>query len=289
MKPLVSVVIPTYNRAHIIVKAIQSVQLQSYVEWEAIVVDDGSDDATSEIVGRMAEKDSRIRLILQPVNRGAQAARNVGIKLAKGEWVTFLDSDDEWLPDSLKKRLEKAVTDGVAVVHSGGYIRRHGKELEPYRIVQPSGKVYPALLARENPMFQALMVSKYALEKIGYLDEAVVSFQEWDTSIRLARFYLFASVAEPTFVYDYRMQDAISRDDFRAAVGYSYIVRKHLFFILAYVGPRALLNHYYFIAFWYERAGDHGRARISKLKGLLWLFLFPVQVFSLVARRTYEM
>jgi glycosyltransferase involved in cell wall biosynthesis len=272
MKPLVSVIIPAYNRERTIAKAIQSVQSQTYTEWEAIIVDDGSTDATSKIVRRMAEQDNRIRLLRHSVNRGAQAARNTGIKAAKGTWVSFLDSDDEWLPNSLIVRLERALTDKVAVVHSGGYILMSGKELKPYRVTQPSGKVYNTLLANENPMFQALLVSKRAIERIGYLDEKIVSFQEWDTYIRLAKFYKFAFVPEPTFVYDYQTKNAISRNDLRAACGYRRVVKKHFFSILIYAGLWALFNHYGIIAEYYRKGGNYRMANILKLRLLLLVF-----------------
>jgi glycosyltransferase involved in cell wall biosynthesis len=276
MKTLVSVIIPAYNRERTIAKAIQSVQSQTYDKWEAIVVDDGSTDATSKIVQRIAENDNRIRLIRHSENRGAQTARNTGIKAAKGTWISFLDSDDEWLPNSLRVRLEKALTDKVAVVHSGGYILMNGKEPKPYRVTQTSGKVYNALLANENPMFQALLVSKRAIERIGYLDEKIVSFQEWDTYIRLAKFYKFAFVPEPTFVYDYRTQNAISRNDLRAACGYRHVVRKHFFSILTYAGPEALLNHYEIIAEYYKKGGNYQMASIFKLSCYCCFLIFKV-------------
>src|SRR5262245_38190413 len=104
-RPLISVVIPVYNRARIIARALKSVQEQTHQNWEAIVVDDGSTDDTVEIVTDLAQLDNRIRVIRQDKNRGAQAARNVGIRAARGEWVAFLDSDDLYLPNSLEVRL----------------------------------------------------------------------------------------------------------------------------------------------------------------------------------------
>jgi glycosyltransferase involved in cell wall biosynthesis len=273
MKPLVSVIIPAYNRSNSIARAIESVQFQTYAKWEVIVIDDGSSDNTSKIVQGMAEKDSRIRLIRHSTNRGAQAARNTGIKSARGAWISFLDSDDEWLPHSLQVRLDKANECGASVVHSGGYIIMDGQGLEPYRVSQPSGRVYSALLANENPMFPTLLVKKEAFERIGYLDEKVVSFQEWDTCIRLARYFNFGFVPEPTFIYDFRTQNAISKNNLRVAVGYKYVVSKHFFNILAFAGPKALSNHYAIISDWYEKAGNYRAARLFKLRKMFWAAL----------------
>src|SRR5882757_6850477 len=104
MDTLVSIVIPAYNRAHKLPEALKSIQAQSYSNWEVIVVDDGSKDDTAEVMRTLIAQDSRIHFIQQQTNKGAQAARNAGIHAAKGEWVAFLDSDDQWLPESLKLR-----------------------------------------------------------------------------------------------------------------------------------------------------------------------------------------
>jgi glycosyltransferase involved in cell wall biosynthesis len=279
VKPLVSVIIPAYNRERTIAKAVKSVQLQTYTEWEAIIVDDCSTDGTVQIVKRMAKDDHRIRVIVHSSNRGAQAARNTGIKSAKGTWLSFLDSDDEWLPDSLVIRLQKALTDKVAVVHSGGYILTSDNKLTPYRVAQPSGNVYSALLTAEGPMFQALLVSKYAMERISYLDEKIVSFQEWDTHIRLARLYKFAFVSEPTYVYDSRTNNAISRYLIRAAKGYAYVVKKHFLLMLIFAGPKALANHYRIITDLYSKGGDTYMANIFRIRASLIILLNPVVTY----------
>jgi glycosyltransferase involved in cell wall biosynthesis len=278
MEPLISVVIPAYNRERTIAKAIRSVQHQTYTQWEGIVVDDGSTDATASVVDNIIKKDNRIRLIRHSANRGAQAARNTGIRAAKGTWISFLDSDDEWLPHSLKVRLDKAVECNAAVVHSGGYIIMNGQKLEPYRVSQPSGRVYKTLLTNEKPMFPTLLVKKKALERIGYLDEKVPALQEWDTYIRLAKYFSFAFVPEPTFIYDYRTQNAIDRDTLRCARGYQYVVKKHFFPILIYAGSKALSDHYSGISRLYEKAGDYRQARMFNLRKILWRVFYPQDV-----------
>jgi len=165
--------------------------------------------------------------------------------------------------------IEKAVLEKVAVVHSGGYILIDGQEIKPYRVSQPSGNVYGAILTNENPMFPALMVSKHAIERIGYLDEKVVSYQEWDTSIRLAKFYKFAFIPEPTFIYDYRTQNAISRNYFREVMGYDYVVRKHFLPILIYAGPKALFNHYRIITSFHRKASIRRTSSMFQLRKTL--------------------
>src|SRR5687767_7523259 len=101
--PVVSVVLPTYNRAPLLGRAIRSVLGQSYTDFELIVVDDGSTDGTSGVVAGF--RDKRIRYLPLARNTGAGAARNAGIRVARGKFVAFQDSDDEWLPAKLAKQM----------------------------------------------------------------------------------------------------------------------------------------------------------------------------------------
>lgn len=102
-EPLVSVIIPIYNRAHLIRRTLDSVLKQSYRNLEIIIVDDASTDNTEEVIKTIA--DPRIRYIRHPTNSGGGTARNTGVKEATGKYVTFLDSDDQWLPDKIKLQI----------------------------------------------------------------------------------------------------------------------------------------------------------------------------------------
>ncbi|HOV10798.1 MAG TPA: glycosyltransferase family 2 protein [Bacteroidales bacterium] len=110
IKPYFSVIIPTYNRAHILGKALLSVKEQTYTDWECIIVDDGSTDNTKEFVAKWISEDNRFRYIRQE-NAERSAARNNGIKNAKGKYVCFLDSDDEYLPSHLSVLYEKILAE----------------------------------------------------------------------------------------------------------------------------------------------------------------------------------
>jgi len=106
--PRVSVVMAAYNAADHIGKAIESLERQSLREWELVIVDDCSRDNTREIVQSFQEKDARIVYRRMPENKGPAAARNLGFALARGEWITVLDSDDQYEPDRLRALLEQA-------------------------------------------------------------------------------------------------------------------------------------------------------------------------------------
>src|SRR3990167_7894784 len=101
--PLVTVIIPTYNRFELLKKALVSVLNQSFEDFEVLIIDDCSQDQTSRIPEYSA--DSRIRYIKNDRNKGMSAVRNIGIRNSKGTYIAFLDDDDEWMPDKLEKQM----------------------------------------------------------------------------------------------------------------------------------------------------------------------------------------
>lgn len=128
----VSVIIPTHNRVGTLERAIRSVWAQTEIRWELIVVDDGSDDTTSELLSRLQEERSFVWTSQE--NRGVSAARNRGVSLAQGEWLCFLDSDDEWLPQKLEKQLAYAETNPMCpLVHTDEIWIRRGVRVNPMK------------------------------------------------------------------------------------------------------------------------------------------------------------
>ena len=282
MPPLASVVIPAFNRAKLIEKTVRSVLDQTHQDFEVIVVDDGSTDDTVSLLVALAEKDQRIHYLHHDSRRGAQAARNSGIRAAQGTWIAFLDSDDQWLPDSLEARLGLAKRAKVHVVHSDCNVFQRGdKEARRFGVPPMEGWVYKELLRRPGPVFPSLLVSKEALTRIGCLDESITSYQEWDTAIRLAKHYEFAFVSRPTFIYDCRQEDTISRNLLRTAIGYEQVFRKHRWAVLKHLGPKALAFHYQTVAAHFRLAGD-GRKALRYL--LLAIFLWPFRPGAIVRR-----
>jgi teichuronic acid biosynthesis glycosyltransferase TuaG len=130
--PVVSVIMPLYNAEKYIDKAILSIQGQTFTSWEILIVDDCSTDGSAKIVKNYAIVDSRIKYSLMSKNMGAAYARNYGIKAARGRYIAFLDSDDEWLPDKLSKQLNLMSTTGMAFCY-GAYLRvdEEGLPLSP--------------------------------------------------------------------------------------------------------------------------------------------------------------
>jgi glycosyltransferase involved in cell wall biosynthesis len=119
MMPFFSIILPTFNRAHIVGRAIESILAQAFTDWELIVVDDGSRDNTFDIIRPFVLKDERIRYHFAR-NRGLAMARNTGIRMSYGKYITFLDSDDEFLPEHLAIRSVYLMTHPeVELLHGG--------------------------------------------------------------------------------------------------------------------------------------------------------------------------
>jgi glycosyltransferase involved in cell wall biosynthesis len=262
--PRVSVVIPAYNRAATLDRCLDSVLRQTRPPDEVLVVDDCSTDDTSAVV--RGRGDSRVRLLRQAQNQGAQAARNRGIEAATGDWIAFQDSDDWWYPNKLERQVAAlcaAGWDPYTVVH--GDCDRFDVatgETTPWILPEVSGAdVRGRLLAAPAPVFPALLTSKLALEEIGLLDVAVPSYQEWDTAIRLAARCRFVHLRGPLFVYVLHAGETISKDRARELHGYRYIVSKHAADIRDRCGQTMLDAHWRRIARFALAADDRVAAR----------------------------
>ncbi|MBR8826526.1 MAG: glycosyltransferase family 2 protein [Gomphosphaeria aponina SAG 52.96 = DSM 107014] len=277
----ISIIIPAYNRASVITKSIHSVQEQTCQDFELIIVNDGSRDNTKDTINTLKEKDSRITYFEHPQNLGAQAARNTGAKKAHGEWITFLDSDDQLLPKSLEMRIKVATQNNVKVVHSDCYVLRKDEELKLFGIPAIQGEVYKQVLTQPSTVFPSLLIAREALAKIGYLDETITSYQEWDTSIRLAKYYSFGFVSEPTFIYDCRGNDTISKNMLRDAEGYKQVFTKHQLEIIKFAGIKTLSQHYINLSYRYQRAGKKQEALLFKIIGYVG---YPFRVKTVLKR-----
>lgn len=260
MTPLVSVIIPTHNRAKLMQRAVNSVLSQTFKDFEIIIVDDASSDNTREILEELKRQDTRIKSYRLDQNLGAQGARNVGIKSSCAKWIAFLDSDDEWLTRKLEWQFLLA-NETKAEVISGLCLRWVEGEPTPtiWNLPKLSENAYRSLLKSPSTMFQGLLVKRKLLKKIGYLDEAIVSFQEWDAAIQLAEIAQFAFVDSPLFIYHLHNEDTISKDMIRDANGFEQIVEKHKEQILKFAGREALYGHYKSIYNRYNRTNHSKR------------------------------
>ena len=193
--PFVSVIIPTYNRANFIKRAIDSVLIQNYENIEIIVVDDASTDNTESVVKGI--KDSRIIYVKNDRNLGVSASRNKAIGMAKGEVIAFLDSDDYWLENKLKKQVAKLFSGrDIGLVYTGErFIDDRGKILRE-EIPRYSGYIYDVLLAKNFISPSSSIVRKDVLDDVGLFLEDLDYREDHELWLRISKKYKIDYVPE---------------------------------------------------------------------------------------------
>lgn len=180
----VSVIIPTYNRRELIVRSLASVLLQKEVSFELIVVDDGSTDGTPEMIHL---KFPQVTLIKQS-NAGPAAARNRGVEAARGDWMAFLDSDDEWKPGKLAAQLDYLKSrPGLLVCQTEEIWIRNGRRVNPMKKHQKfGGMIFEKCLPLCMVSPSAAMIHRAIFETVGPFDEALPACEDYDLWLRIA-------------------------------------------------------------------------------------------------------
>jgi glycosyltransferase involved in cell wall biosynthesis len=184
----VSIVVSTYNRAALLMAAIASIQAQSFADWDAIVVDDGSTDDTLDRLATLAEP--RVRTIVVPHAGSASIARNRGLAQVRGEWTAFLDSDDLWAPEKLMLQLQALERSGVdwcygdhdLVAPDGRFVPRRAGHFAPL-----DGTVLAALIREEtSASLNTVLVRSAILARLGGFNPAIRMCEDLDFVLRLA-------------------------------------------------------------------------------------------------------
>ena len=182
--PKVSVVIPSFNRAENLQRAVKSVLEQTEKSVEVIVVDDGSTDGTEAVFANPPE---RVRYIRKP-NGGASSARNVGLRRATGEWIALLDSDDEWNADKLKTQLDAMGDQYVASASRHEHVNADGsRENKPDVLPGADNHLFRDLYENLSLKTSSLIFKRHLLEKTGLFNERFPIANDWDFFLRLAR------------------------------------------------------------------------------------------------------
>jgi glycosyltransferase involved in cell wall biosynthesis len=209
--PLISIVIPTFNRAGRLPLSIRSAMDQTYPNTEIIIVDDGSTDNTREA---LAGYGSAIRYFRQE-NAGASAARNRGVREARGEWVAFLDSDDRWYPEKLARQARLFSAPSISAVHCAMRVvntRRNGTQA----IYYPGDLLgLHDVLALRIPWPSGMVVRRLVLQDVGGFDESLMASEDWDLCIRIARKYPLTGIPEVLADYYADTPDHLSGIDSR--------------------------------------------------------------------------
>jgi glycosyltransferase involved in cell wall biosynthesis len=199
--PKVSVIVPNYNYARYLPGTIDSVLNQTYENIEIIVVDDGSKDDSSEV---LAGYGSKIKVLFQQ-NQGVSAARNAGIGESEGEYIAFLDADDEWFPEKVEKQVEKFLqNEELGLVHAGlENIDDSGNVLST-ELNGKEGRVSRNLLLIETVVLgggSGFMIARKALDKVSGFDTRLSTSADWDFLYHIACHYSFGFVPEILLKY----------------------------------------------------------------------------------------
>ena len=225
----VSIVVPAYNRAHIIAKTLDSFIAQTYQEWDCYVVDDHSTDNTAEVVNFYCNKDNRIKYLVNNRKKGAQGARNTGIIASDAEWICIFDSDDYMYPNYMESMTDLITNDvDICVCFSRVCYEDTGfqkGELAPKAYGYIKDELFTGELYIPN---NQTLIRKTKLIEIGYLDENCPSMQEWDSHIRLSQISKYVTVEKYLVDYFVGGTDAISSDTKREVIGRMYILYKHI-------------------------------------------------------------
>ncbi|MBP2000053.1 glycosyltransferase involved in cell wall biosynthesis [Paenibacillus shirakamiensis] len=225
MEPLISIVMPTYNRAHIISGAIESILRQSYANWELIVVDDRSTDHTKEMIKEWTTRELRIHYVCNEREKGPGGARNTGMLAAKGEYLAFLDSDDEWYPNHLSDSLRTHVLTN-AEISFALWVEQHGETISynfdrpiERNLLQSMGAtfgtaedgatiifekgLFEAFLSHTRNFFQlnTMVFRKRLLDEVGLINEQFYLGEDTTYLLRFFDNYRIALQTKPHSIY----------------------------------------------------------------------------------------
>jgi teichuronic acid biosynthesis glycosyltransferase TuaG len=238
MNIFISVVIPAYNSERTIDKTISSVLNQSYDKFEIIIIDDGSQDNTVEVVNTIANKDKRIRLFRNEKNLGVSATRNRGISLAKGDWIAFLDSDDMWSTDKLEKQI-KFINNNehVNLLFTGSSFIDENNNPYSYVLKIPEEVKYKDLLKQNIISCSSVLVKKQCISGLKMeRDDIHEDFAMWLQILKKEQYAY--GINEPLLIYRLS-KNSRSGNKVKAA--------RMTFMVYRYVGLSLFKSAYYMI------------------------------------------
>jgi glycosyltransferase involved in cell wall biosynthesis len=209
MQASVSVVIPAFNRAAYLERALESVFVQSRAPKEVIVVDDGSTDGTSEMMARRFPE----TICLRTKRRGVSAARNLGIRSARGDWIALLDSDDEWLPSKLERQLDALAHEPrFHLCHCDEVWMRDGRRVNPRkRHAKSGGWIFDKCLSLCAISPSSAVIRRSIFAELGLFDEELPACEDYDYWLRFCSRYPVLYVDEQLVVKHGGHDDQLSR------------------------------------------------------------------------------
>lgn len=225
--PLVSIIVPVRNRANVLPRCIHSALAQTHANHEILIVDDGSEDDTPVIAKALATRFAQISFVGERQNRGAAFARNLGAEHAAGEFLAFLDSDDEWMPEKLAAQIAFLRENPTAVAASCRTLFRYGWPFDRVGGPRPGMFTAAEVFAENKGGCSSMLVRKKAFDAIGGFNPDLPSCQDWDLWARLAQVGKIGAVAPAFVIYHFDGGARISSRVDRVIVGH-----RHMFAML---------------------------------------------------------
>ena len=259
-RPLISVVTATYNMSQFIEAAVESVIAQTYENLQYVIIDDGSTDGTSERISKFL-KDPRLEYHYQD-NQGQTVAKNNGIRLARGDYICFLDADNIWLSDKLEKQLRtfSTIPSHFKILYADQlYINDKGIVIGKPSLETHSGRIADKLLFENFVTFNTAMVERTCFEELGPFDESLDRSIDYELWLRFSRRYEFYHLSEVTTYYRI-WEGQMSRDTerrFDAALG---IMEKFLEENPGFIDPQTIRRA------WNHAFTARGRYSVSQAK-----------------------
>ncbi|MFX0090642.1 MAG: glycosyltransferase family 2 protein [Candidatus Hodarchaeota archaeon] len=285
-QPLISIILPTYNRSHVLTRAIRSILNQTYQNFKLLIVDDGSCDNTKQVVEGFS--DSRIRYLRRERNEGGSVARNSGIEAAKGEYIAFQDSDDIWLPQKLEMQMRVFETSSlrVGVVYCEWLYSREGK-IFYHRYFKKRTREGNLCKTLDNYDFfipiPAVIVRKNCLEKTGFFDVRFSAQEDFDLLIRLSKFYHFKYVRTHLLIQHRPLSYKIDKRTLPSIKTNFLLLEKHSNLLKRKRG--FMSNHYYLIGkylFFKKKERHQWQSYFRYVVKINPLDFFSVKLFILI-------
>ncbi|HAP51949.1 MAG TPA: glycosyl transferase [Marinobacter adhaerens] len=286
---VISVITPTYNRARFLPAAVASVLSQTFGDFELIIVDDGSEDNTPDVLKPFLA-DRRVRYVYQE-NQGQSHARNLALKQATGDFIAFLDSDDVWARDKLEKQLAVfRANSEVDIVHGDeATINEQGSVVSLQNMRRYSGRITRYLLADNSVSITTALVRRRCFDEMGGFDTSVGVADDYELWLRFSARYCYQY--EPGIVASYRvMADQISSDKRRRYAANERIIQQFLARYGEVLSPGerrwGLARFYCRKARYFASAGERGKAvgaiagalHNAPLDSVVWRALYRVAV-----------
>ena len=249
----ISIILPTFNRSQILKETIYDIQNQTFENYELIIINDASTDNTLKVIQEFNKKDSRIKIINNKENYGCAKSREIGLSHSKNEIIVFIDDDDKWNNQKLKKQYD-------AMMHKNSDI-----VISDYNILIDKKKIYKKMYAfsqnfkqnileKPGPFFQCVMIKKKIIQKMNNpFDTKSVPSEDWNFFIELSKLNPTVSyINEALFTWKIH-SDNQSLNLEKEAIALEYIINKHYDYIKSECNVKVLANHYRRIARIYEK------------------------------------